>query len=207
MSRWLLPVAALATLGGYFGPWVGHRAAGLIITGLDMGEYVKFLPPVRAGEIWLWRPGFYAPLVAVSAACMLAAYRREVAFPFWMRLGLLVVAGMAALNLLPPAWTPARLLEPEFHVQTAALIALLVGLAISPMLAHFPARFYRAGVIILVAAATSFPVQGFFAALPVIASLYNRPLRPAWGLWLMLTGLLLLAVAAWRIPSTARPAR
>jgi hypothetical protein len=39
---------ALAILG-YFGPWVDHKTAALVLTGQDMGEFVKFLPEVRTG--------------------------------------------------------------------------------------------------------------------------------------------------------------
>ncbi len=203
MSRLLLPVAVLLTLAGYFGPWVDHRAAGLVITGLDLGEFVKFLPPVRSGEVWLWRPGFYAPLVAASAACSLAAYRRAYAYPVWLRLGLLAAAAVAATNLAPPAWTPARLLEPEFRVQTAALAILLIGFAISPVLASLSERLWRAIVLLLTAAAILFPAHGYFAALPAISDLYGYALRPGWGLWLTLAGLVLLAVATWPAPSAA----
>src|ERR1700741_4715779 len=111
MSRWLLPVALVLALIGYFGPWVAHPVAGLVITGLDLGEYVKFLPEVREGTIAIWRPGFYAPLVAVSAAALLAAYRRDFGFAWWLRYPLLALTAIAAFNLVPPAWTPSRLLE------------------------------------------------------------------------------------------------
>ncbi|HXF62406.1 MAG TPA: hypothetical protein VNK95_12360 [Caldilineaceae bacterium] len=214
-ARWLIPLGAWLALAGYFGPWIGHPVAGLVITGLDLGEYVKFLPPVRSGAVWLWRPGFYAPLVAVSAGCILAAFRQELGYRWWMRAALLAAALAAALNLLPPAWTPARLLEPEFRWQMAALAGLLAALLISPFLALLPRRLAAAAVTLLALAGLIFPAQGFFAVLPTIAELYNRPLRPAWGLWLMLTGLLVYAGAFWlphaapRAPATAplRPAR
>src|SRR5690606_17869344 len=69
--RWLLPATILLAVAGYFGPWVGHRVAGLVVMGLDLGEYVKFLTPVRAGQIALWREGFYLPLVVASLAASL----------------------------------------------------------------------------------------------------------------------------------------
>ena len=205
-ARWLIPLGALLALAGYFGPWVGHPVAGLVITGLDLGEYVKFLPPVRSGAIWLWRPGFYAPLVAVSAGCILVAYRQAPAYRWWMRAALLGVGLVAALNLLPPAWTPARLLEPEFRWQTASLIGLLAGLLVSPFLALLPQRLIAAAVTLLALAGVIFPLQGFFAVLPTIAELYHRPLRPAWGLWLMLAGLLVFTIAFWLpVMRTAAP--
>ncbi|NJN84002.1 MAG: hypothetical protein HC802_18155 [Caldilineaceae bacterium] len=54
----LLPIAVLVALAGYFGPWVDHPVAGLVVTGLDLGEYVKFLPVILSAEIVLWREGF-----------------------------------------------------------------------------------------------------------------------------------------------------
>lgn len=199
MRRWIIPLACLVTLAGFFGPWVHHAAAALVITGLDLGEYVKFLPGVRHGEVWLWRPGFYAPLVAVSAACVLAAYRREFRYSVLARALILLMALISALNLLPPAWTPARLLEPEFRWQTASLGLLLVGLGFSPFLALLPQRAAAVVVAILGLAALIFPTQGFLAVLPAIGELMARPLMPAWGMWITLVGLVAL-IAAWWMP-------
>ena len=66
-----------------------NRVAGLVITGLDLGEYVKFLPAVRNGVISIWRQGFYIPLVAVSLSCSLIAYRRVWRFALPVKLALL----------------------------------------------------------------------------------------------------------------------
>jgi hypothetical protein len=200
-ARWLIPLGCLVALAGYFGSWIGHSAVGLVVTGLDLGEYVKFLIPVRSGAAWLWRPGFYAPLVAISSACILAAYRADLGYRRWARAGLLALALIATLNLLPPAWTPARLLEAEFRWQTGALLLLLVGLLLSPFLALLPWRMVTAGMTVLAVAALLFPLQGFVAVLPTIADLYRRPLAPAWGVWTMVAGIMALAVAFWLRPS------
>ena len=138
LYRWLLPLAALLTLAGYFGPWVPHRVAGLVVTGLDLGEYVKFLPTVRGGQVTLWREGFYLPLVTVSLALSLAAFRPQWRYGWSMRVLLLVIAGIAALNLLPPAWGPATFTNPEFRQQIAALALCLGAAAMSPFLALLP---------------------------------------------------------------------
>ena len=44
------PWPPLATLLGYFLPWIEHPAAGLVVLGLDLAELVKFLYPVSAGR-------------------------------------------------------------------------------------------------------------------------------------------------------------
>ena len=187
-------------LAGYFGPWVDHPVAGLVITGLDLGEYVKFLPVVREGTVTIWRAGLYAPLVAISAAALLAAYRVDLAYPWWVRMLLLALAAVSAFNLVPPAWTPTRLLEPEFHLQTASLLLLLCGLAIAPFVALLP-RFLAAALVTLLAiVALVAPVHAFFQVLPAIEVLYNQPLAAAWGIWLMVLGLSTIMVAYWLPP-------
>ena len=89
---WLLPLGGLLTLAGYFGPWVNHRVAGLVIMGLDLGEYVKFLPAVRSEQITLWREGFYLPLIVVSLSFSLHVFRQQFHYPWWMRALLIGVA-------------------------------------------------------------------------------------------------------------------
>jgi hypothetical protein len=133
-------MALLLAFAGYVGAWVDHKAAGLVITGLDLGEYVKFLTPVRRGEVTLWREGFYLPLVAVSLGASLLAFRAELRYAWPVRALLLALAGVAALNLLPPAWTPARMMTDEFRQQALALIGCLAALAFSPLLALLPRK-------------------------------------------------------------------
>ena len=196
--RWLLPATIGVTLAGYFGPWVGHKAAGLVIMGLDLGEYVKFLTPVRSGQIALWREGFYLPLVVASLAASLLAFRRELRYPWPVRGALLATAIVAALNLLPPAWTPQRMLTAEFRQQAVVLALCLAAMAFSPLLALLPRRLVAVAVTAGAVVAAFVPVRQFLAVLPTIAELYHQPLTPGWGLWLCAGGLLTLAgVALW----------
>jgi len=192
--RWLLPVAGLLTLAGYFGPWVPHVVAGLVVTGLDLGEYVKFLPVVRNGEVRLWREGFYLPLVTVSFACSSAAFASLFRYRWPVRMLLLVMATVAALNLLPPAWSPAVLRAAEFRQQVLVMIACLMAIGVSPFLALLPRWLVALWVISLGGVALWWPFWQFLAVLPAIRELYQQPLVPGWGFYLTLSGLLLLVV-------------
>jgi hypothetical protein len=194
-AKWLIPLAGLFTLAGYFGPWVDHQVAGLVITGLDLGEYVKFLPTVRAGSLTVWREGFYIPLVAVSFSQSFYPFRAALRYSWPIRALMLAVAIIAALNLLPPAWTPARLATPEFRAQSVALLLALAAVALSPWLALLPGRLVGSLCILLCGLAIWFPVHGFLTVLPGIAALYNHPLQPGWGMFVMGLGLLLLGLA------------
>jgi hypothetical protein len=212
--RLLLPVGAFLAFWGYVGPWVDHRVAGLAILGLDLGEYVKFLPLVRSGSTSLWREGFYLPLVAVSLALSLCTWRSDLRWrQQWLAVTMITVqvfgAIAAALNMLPPAWTPQRMLTPEFHQQTAAILVCLAAVAFGPFLALLPRLVTGVAVLLLNVAAAVVPVTQFLRVLPEIGTLYNHLLVPGWGVYLVSAGLAmlatlggLLAFAPQRVPTT-----
>ena len=193
------------TLAGYFGPWINHRAAVLVITGLDLGEYVKFLPVVQQGQLSIWREGFYLPLVTVSLSLSFWAFRNTLGrgrarpattqrITWLLRLVMLALAVVAALNLLPPAWTPSLLLDEDegFRLQSAVLALCLAAVAVSPLLALLPHIVPGALVVILSLASLWWPISGFLRVLPNIEALYNEPLSPGWGMYVTILGLVLL---------------
>jgi hypothetical protein len=195
--RILLPLGALLAFMGYIGPWVDHRVAGLAILGLDLGEYVKFLPQVRAGSTSLWREGFYLPLIAISLALSLCTWRPELRWrqPFvaWLMIAVQVIGAIvAALNMLPPAWTPQRMLTPEFQQQSAAIVLCLSAVAFGPFLALLPRLVAGLIVLLLSAVAAVVPFVQFLRVLPEIATLYNHELVSGWGMYLMLAGLVMV---------------
>ena len=197
--RVLLPLGALLAFWGYVGPWVDHRVAGLAILGLDLGEYVKFLPLVRGGTTSLWREGFYLPLVAISLALSLCTWRPELRWPrpavAWLMIALQVIGAIvAALNMLPPAWTPQRMVTPEFQQQLAAILLCLAAVAFGPFLALLPRLVSGVIVVLLSAAAAVVPAIQFVRVLPQIATLYNHNLVPGWGMYVMLIGLAMLVM-------------
>ncbi|MCS6827166.1 MAG: hypothetical protein NZ553_11175 [Caldilinea sp.] len=196
LLRWLWPAALLLAFLGYTGPWVDHKAAGLVITGLDLGEYVKFLTPIRRGELTLWREGFYLPLLAISLTASLIAFRAELRYSWPIRAILLALAIVAALNLLPPAWTPQRMLTAEFRQQAVALAGSLLAMAFSPLLALLPHRIVGLFIGLLSMAAALLPIRQFFVVLPIISALYNRPQAPGWGTVLCVIALLTLGATA-----------
>ena len=202
--RWLPLIAAgLLGLAGYFGPWVAHRAAGLVVSGLDLGEYVKFIPQVMSGQIAIRREIFYLPLFAGSVIASLLASRRSL--PPWVRALLGLGAILLALALLPPAWSPAALRTPEFRLQTAGLIFCLIMVPAIILTRHLPDRLVLVLIALLALPAAILPAWGFLDVRPAIAALYRQPLRMGWGFWAELIGFLL--VAFWAIAQVlTRPA-
>lgn len=190
-------------LVGYFGPWLPHRAAGLVITGLDLAEYVKFLPQVASGQIEIRRELFYLPLLAGSIGACLLAGRRGLSPAERVVAG--VMAGPIALAMLPPAWGPSTLLLPEFRLQVIAIAlcwALLPGLALTHRL---PDRAILAILAILSAIAGVLPAWGFWQVRPAILDLYRAAWPWGWGAWATVLGYLGASVIALIVLRRSKP--
>jgi hypothetical protein len=193
--HWLLLVlAGLIGVAGYFGPWVPHRAAGLVIIGLDLAEYVKFLPEVISGQIALTRELFYVPLFAASLSAGLLAGRRTL--PVLGRALLALAAIPLALAMLPPAWSPTSLRTPEYRLQVLAIAVCLLMLPGILLTRHLPRRLVLVVIALLGLAAALAPVNSFLLVRPAIAAVYNHSLPLGWGFWANLLGFLALSVVA-----------
>jgi hypothetical protein len=189
---WLpIIVAGLVGLAGYFGPWVSHRAVGLIVSGLDLGEYVKFIPQAPAGRIEVRRELFYLPLFAASLIASLLASRRSL--PLWLRVLLGLAAIPLALAMLPPAWSPAVLRSPEFRLQIAAIIFCMLMVPTGIVTRYLPDRLVLVLIAGLAIPAAILPAWGFIQIRPTVAGLYRQPLRLGWGFWAELIGFLFAA--------------
>lgn len=200
----LLALGWLLGLAGYFGPWVPHKAAGLVILGLDLAEYVKLLPEVASGQLSLRREIFYLPLVSTSVSAALLASRRQPPLP--LRVLLMIAAIPTALAMLPPAWSLATLRQAEFRLQ---VLAILICLSLLPgifLTRHLPSCLVFALIGLLAFAAALIPAWGFLQVRPLIAQLYRDTLALGWGFWLCTAGNLLMAgVAAANVLSIAWP--
>lgn len=203
----LIILAGAAGLAGYYGPWVGHRAAGLIIIGLDLAEYVKFLPQVASGQIGIQREVFYLPLVAGSATASLLASRRYL--PTWLRWALALAAVPLALAMLPPAWSPGLLRLGEFRIQILAIgvcLALIPGIALTRYLSDWLVLVIIALLALLAAIG---PAWAFLQVRGAIAQVYRQDPPLGWGFWIGLLGFLgeaFLAIAEILRPESHRRA-
>jgi hypothetical protein len=177
---------ALALLGliGYFGPWIPHKAAALVLTGVDLAEYVKFLPEVRSGTLSVPRELFYLPLFSGSLLLVLLASDRGLAYPWPVRWLMVVMSVPVALFMLPPAWTPQLMQTPEFRVQAVAiLVCVLVAASHALLRRSRPILLRLCGVALALAAAIA-PVWQFLRVRPLISNVYNKPLAMGWGPYL-----------------------
>jgi hypothetical protein len=182
LRYFVIVLAIAAGIAGYYGPWLAHRAAGLIIIGLDLAEYVKFLPQVASGQIAIRREIFYLPLLAGSIAASLFASRR--CLPKLLRWVLALLAAPLALAILPPAWSPAILRLGEFRIQVIAMgvcLLLIPGIAVTR---YLPDRLVLLTVAFLSLIAALGPTWAFLQVRPAIEQVYRQPPPLAWGFFM-----------------------
>ncbi len=214
MIRRFTPSAALMlALGllllalGYWRAWLPHSSAALTLLGVDLPEFVKFVPEVRSGQIALRREVFFQPLLALTGGMLLLATLRQPPLPGWMRLALAALVIPAALSMLPPAWTPALLRTPEFRTQVWYILLLLLGVALSPLLQRFLPDRVR-GLLFVGLALLPLPALLAYVRLqPALAVLYGQAPALGAGFYLTAVGALLLGLGGGLLILRPGPAR
>lgn len=189
----LILAGFLLVAAGYWGPWVWAEPAGLRVLGLDLAEYVKFIAEVRSGQVTLVREVFYLPLVALSLSLSLLAHRGDIRLPGVVRWVLNFLAIPVALAMLPPAWTPALLLTPEFTKQTIAMgLCVMSAVLAYPLWRKLPGWLVAAVLIVLALLATGPMVISFMRLRGPLDAIYGGPIEVGRGPVEMILGFGLL---------------
>jgi hypothetical protein len=196
--RKVAPLALALAFIGYLAPWVNHRAAALVLSGQDMGEFVKFLPEVRAESVVMVRHFFYLPPFTVAIGLALSGGNRHLAYPWPLRTLMLLAVFPVSLTLLPPVWTPAVLTSSEFLLQFLAFLFCLVLAAGFWLVGRMPVSLVQAILGVLSPVAASLALWQFFTIRPAIDRVYGHPIEIGWGV--ALTALGLLAVSCLALP-------
>ncbi|MFZ5918581.1 MAG: hypothetical protein ACOYZ7_16730 [Chloroflexota bacterium] len=197
-------IGLMLAIVGYWGPWVDHAAAALVIAGFDLAEYVKFLPEVRAGSMPVIRELFYlaAPAAALCLALVLGNWQRHL--PAWAWTALAALALWLALIVAPPVDFIVRFADATLRAEWGRQAALagvgFLGVAAALLWARRLARWAAVSLFVLSAGTgTGVLLWQFFTVQPAIERVYNQPLAWGWGVWLMPLGFALAVVSAcWR---------
>ncbi len=199
MLKRFVPLGIALVLVGYWAPWVNHKTAALVLSGLDMAEFVKFLPGVRAGTEFMIRELFYLPPLAAALCLALIGSSRLWRYPLWARAIMVIVAIVLAVIVLPPyPFILQALSSDEFGRQFSMAAGCLAVIAASLLYRRLP-RAVVAGLLIVVSLAGMIPpVWQFFSIRSALDSVYGQAIPIGWGLWLMAVGLLMVAgVGGW----------
>jgi hypothetical protein len=191
MARRLLWLALILIGAGYFGPWVWHKAAGLNLSADDLGEWIKFLPAWKSGQLPVMRELFYLPIWLTSIGLGLMAGRIQ---SRWWKIAVLVLAVILVFTPLPkyPELLSAYR-EPEFALTFwATMMALLLSVAFTFLGSRLPERVEAILWIVIGIAAALFAPWMFGRAMPDIEQLYRYSI--GWGIVAEVIGGVLLAL-------------
>ena len=191
--RVLLLAGWSVSAAGYLGPWIDHATAALTLSGVDMGEFVKFLPGVQSGSLPVIRQVFYLPAVAVAVSIAVLVGSRRLAYHRLLRALALMVGIFLSLQLLPPAWSMASLRAPEFRAQACVLVASWLLLAGFLIWSRAPAWLTGTVAGALALAAAGLAAWQFLVVKPAVLAVYQTTTSVGWGFALCLLGLATVA--------------
>jgi hypothetical protein len=183
---WLLLAFLILAALSYWAPWVDHGTAALKLSGQDMGEFVKFIPQIRKGQMHFPRQLFYLPPFACAICLTLLSVSRHLIYPRWLRVAMLVLALFLLPGLLPPVWGhPSDLFTAEYRLQGLALALGLVLILAHSLFRDLPLSALSITLGILALFALVSAQWAFWAIRPHIWAVYDTPtVRLGWGLWL-----------------------
>ncbi len=194
--RWILPIGWGLAAIGFLGPWVSHPTAALTLAGVDMGEFVKFLPAVLDGSLRLIRQFFYLPAFAITVSIALLIGSRRLCYgKLAQALGLLLAIPVS-LQLLPPAWSPSSLMTAEFRAQTMAFGISWLLLGIWWLIGRLPSWLPVSLSAALCLGAIVLPLWQYLTVKPALDKVYGQSLGTGWGFFVCLTGLALTTAAS-----------
>jgi len=186
-----LLLALVLGIFAYWAPWVNHAAAALKLSGQDLGEFVKFIPAIRRGDVSFPRQLFYLPPLVMAVVLVLLSVNQELPYPGWLRIVMLVSSVALLPGLLPPAWGhPRELFSSEFRLQGIGILLGASVAAVHGLFRRLPLRSLAGLILGLAPIALVAPQGAFWAVRPRIWAAYDTPgLRLGCGLW--------MHVAAW----------
>lgn len=188
----LLWAAFTLILLGYLMVWLPQPVVGLSLIGLEMGEWVKFLPEVQAGTL-PDRNLFYLPPVLLGLMMVVwTAGWQNGRWQTWAMRGLAVLVSLLAF----PAFEAIRFEPADQWLLRMGLIGV-VGLAavLSSFFHRLPHRALPILLLTFALIGLILPTWAYLAMRPVIADLMRTEIGIGPGLLLHLVGNLLIVVA------------
>jgi hypothetical protein len=193
-SRFLFSAGCTVILAGYLMVWLPHESAGLSFIGVEIGEWVKFLPQVQAGQITPGRDLFYLPPITLGLiiALFTSGWPNRQGTTWLMR-GLAVLVSLLAF----PSIDAIRFEPASEWLLRLLMIGLVIVVALaSSVISRLDRRIIWATIVLIALFGCLLPSWTFFAVRPAVVELFRAPVRPGSGVWLNATGhLLILAVA------------
>ena len=189
----------IAILLGYLTVWLPGPGVGLTLIGLELNEWIKFLPEVQSGQIsprhWIG----VSPMSLGMVMALLTIGWSNGRWQTWIWRGMGILASLLALPpaevILQEGWREWLFLVGGVGV--VALIAFLSGW--EGLWRKMPAFTPYVLIPIIALLGILLPSYIFFQVRPVVSYLLGVPIGIGLGWWLNCAGHLLVGIGSWHL--------
>jgi len=144
-------------------PWVYHRAAALVLTGLDLPDFVRFMGAAGAPLVRPLQVAFALPLLAAAATLAIAVWSVDVSV--WFRAAALAVG----------VWLVSAAVSPlERTGEFALAAAVVIGVWLAAAVLRPPAAIARWTACLTGMASGLVTLWQFAQAAPAMGTLYGH---------------------------------
>lgn len=187
-SRRQLPykLGFVLVLAGYLMVWLPQPVAGLSFIGLEIGEWIKFLPQMQSGEIAANRNLFYLP--PITLGLLLALWTTGWPNRRWQSWAMRAVAVLLAMLAFPAVEAILDEGADQWLGRVLAIVLVLIVALSIPVLDRLPRNsgLNLAWFLMLILAFIGLllPTWAYMAVRPVVAQLLIRDVGVGPGVWL-----------------------
>lgn len=196
--RTLIRLGFVAILLGYFMVWLPHDLAGLSFIGLEIGEWVKFLPQLRSGQISIDRNLFYLP--PITLGLILALWTAGWPNRRWQTWATRALAVLVAMLALPAAEAVLYEGSDQWLVRLVLVLIVTFVAILIPLLQRLPngkgPTVAWGAMLIIALTGLTLPTWAYLAVRPAVAELFAENVAFGPGLWLNGIGHFFVAVLA-----------
>lgn len=190
----LLRSAFVLILVGYLLEWLPHAAAGLSIMGQELGEWVKFVPAVKGGEVIFGRGYFFIPpwTLALMLVSWTIPWSNRRVQTWFVR----IIAILISFLIFPP-FEVIRFEEPnQWLVRILMILSVMTYIFSVPLIAKRPIERVNGitsiSFVVLGIFGAVLPTSAYLAVRAPISDLLGAPVGMGMGILLNLTGHLMV---------------
>lgn len=194
----LIKLGFTVILLGYFMVWLPHKLAGLSFIGLEIGEWVKFLPQMRSDQIAVDRNLFYLP--PITLGLILTLWTAGWPGRRWQTWATRALAVLVAMLALPAVEAVLEEGSDQWLVRLALVLFVALVAVLVPLLQRLPGGkgliVAWSATLVIALIGLALPTWAYLAVRSAVAELLADEVEIGPGLWFNGIGHLLVAVAA-----------
>ncbi len=196
--KWQQPVLTAGftlILVAYFLVWLPQPVAGLSFIGIDIGEWIKFMPQVQSGELDINRNVFYLP--PITLGLNLIFWSASWSERRWQTWALRLLAIVISLLSLPSIEAFTEETTSEWLTRTVMVLVVVTVSVLIPLKRYLPSAILMNGKWLIISLlgflGAIFPTWTYLALRGTVSQLFQADVGIGPGVWLNAIGHLVVA--------------